>query len=108
MSHFNHVPSGFTLRRDAISRYPTAVKGCAGFVFTHGIVMGSSSDAARRSLSGMYLGNREVLITGRDIRCATSWYNLDFTFDLAVMTVVTGLYLRNRKVQEVALGRDID
>ena len=55
----------------------------------------------------MYLGNREVLVIGRDIRCATSWYNLDFTFDLAVMTVVTGLYLRNRKVQEVALGRDI-
>ena len=46
------------------------------------------------------------LILGRDIgwgcRCATSWYDLDLTFDLAVVTlslkILSGLYLINRKV----------
>ena len=50
------------------------------------------------------------LILGRDIgyrgyRCATSWCDLDLTFDLAVKTfslkILSGLYLRNCKVQEV-------
>ena len=35
-------------------------------------------------------------------RCATSWSDLDLTFDLAVVTlsfkILCGLYLRNRKV----------
>ena len=46
------------------------------------------------------------LILGRDIglgrRCATSWSDLDLTFDLAVVTlslkILSGLYLRNHKV----------
>ena len=46
------------------------------------------------------------LILGRDVcsgcRCATSWCNLDLTFDLAVVTLslkmLSGLYLGNRKV----------
>ena len=46
------------------------------------------------------------LILDRDIgwvcRCATSWYDLDLAFDLAVVTLkfkfLSRLYLRNRKV----------
>ena len=46
------------------------------------------------------------LILGRDIgwgcRFAASWYDLDLTFDLAVVTlslkILFGLYLGNRKV----------
>ena len=51
--------------------YPTAFKGCADIVFTHGIWMGGQ--AAGKSLSGLYLRNDEVhdvetkLILSRDI-----------------------------------------
>ena len=46
------------------------------------------------------------LILDRDIgwecRCATPWSDLDFTFDLALVTlslkILSGLYLRNCKV----------
>ena len=38
----------------------------------------------------------------RGCRCATSWCDLDLTFDPAVVTlnlkILSGLYLRNRKV----------
>ena len=38
----------------------------------------------------------------RGCRCATSWCDLDLTFDLAVVTlslkILSGLYLGNRKV----------
>ena len=38
-------------------------------------------------------------------RCATSWCDLDLTFDLAVVTltykILSGLYLGNRKVYEI-------
>ena len=38
----------------------------------------------------------------RCCRCATSWSDLDLTFDLAVVTltfkILSGLYLGNRKV----------
>ena len=38
-------------------------------------------------------------------RCATSWYDLDLTFDLAVVTlnfkILFGLYLINRTAWEV-------
>ena len=41
----------------------------------------------------------------RGCRCAMSWSDLDLTFDLVVVTltykILSGLYLRNRKVQEV-------
>ena len=40
-----------------------------------------------------------------DCRCATSWCDLDLTFDLAVVTftnkILSGLYLGNCKVYEV-------
>ena len=41
----------------------------------------------------------------RVCRCATSWFDLDLTFDLAVVTltykILYGLYLGNCKVYEV-------
>ena len=41
----------------------------------------------------------------RGCRCATSWSDLNWTFDLAVVTltykILSGLYLGNREVQEV-------
>ena len=44
----------------------------------------------------------------RRCRCATSWDDLDFAFDLAVVTltykILSGVYLGNRKVQEVDTG----
>ena len=44
-------------------------------------------------------------------RCATSWCDLDLTFDLAVLTltykILYRLYLRNCKVSEVDTGRNI-
>ena len=43
-----------------------------------------------------------VFIVVRMCRCATSWSDLDLTFDLAVVTlslkILSGLYLGNRKV----------
>ena len=38
--------------------YPTALKGCQGIVFTHGVRMGGR--AVGNSLSGLYLRNRKV------------------------------------------------
>ena len=38
--------------------YPTALNGCWGIVFTHGVRMGGW--AAGNSLSGLYLRNRKV------------------------------------------------
>ena len=38
--------------------YPTALKGCRGIVFTHGVRMGGR--AAGNSLPGLYLRNRKV------------------------------------------------
>ena len=40
------------------SFYPTALKGCQGIVFTHGVRM--DGRAAGRRLSSLYLGNRKV------------------------------------------------
>ena len=46
--------------------YPTALKGCRGIVFTHGVRMGGRAGvraggrAAVKSLSGLYLRNRNV------------------------------------------------
>ena len=44
----------------------------------------------------------------RGCRCAMSWCDLDLTFDLAVVTltykILSGLYLGNRKVEEVDTG----
>ena len=45
-----------------ITFYPTALKGCWGIVFTHGVRMGGRAGgwAAGNSLSGLYLRNRKV------------------------------------------------
>ena len=42
--------------------YPTALKGCRGIVFTHGVRMGGRAGgrAAGNCLSGLYLRNRKV------------------------------------------------
>ena len=42
--------------------YPTALKGCWGIVFTHGVRMGGCAvgRAAGNSLSGLYLRNCKV------------------------------------------------
>ena len=57
--------------------YPTALKGCQGIVFTHDVLVGGC-------------------------RYATSWCDLDLTFDIAVVTVtykiLSRLYLGNCKV----------
>ena len=86
--------------------YPTALKGCRGIVFTHGVRMGgrrgeivcpgciSETVRCRKFILGMD--------SGWGCRCATSWSNLDLTFDLAVVTlslkILSGLYLGNHKV----------
>ena len=45
---------------------------------------------------------RDIGGVGLGCRCATSWCDLDVTFDLAVVTltyyILSGLYLGNRKV----------
>ena len=48
-----------------ISSYPTALKGCWGIVFTHGVRMGGRAGVRaggrrEKSLSGLYLRNRKV------------------------------------------------
>ena len=42
--------------------YPTALKGCRGIVFTHGVRLGGRAigRAVGNSLSGLYLRNRKV------------------------------------------------
>ena len=66
--------------------------------------------AAGNSLSGLYLRSvGSSYLAGtlagtlvRSCRCATSWSDLDLTFDLAVVTLtyktLSGLYLSNCKV----------
>ena len=51
------------IKNDLVSSfYPTALKGCRGIVFTHGVRMGGRAGgrAAGNSLSGLYLRNRKV------------------------------------------------
>ena len=45
-----------------VAFYPTALKGCRGIVFTHGVRMGGRTGgwASGKSLSGLYLRNRKV------------------------------------------------
>ena len=47
----------------------------------------------------------------RGCRCATSWCGLDFTFDLAVVTlthnILPGLYLGNIRCRKLILRRNI-
>ena len=48
----------FLMFTNSFHFYPTALKGCWGIVFTHGVRMGGR--AAGNSLSGLYLRNRKV------------------------------------------------
>ena len=68
-------------------------------------------------LSGLYLGNEGVgscylvrtLVRG--CRCATSWCDLDLTFDLAIMTLtykILGYILETLRCRKLIRGRDID
>ena len=72
-SRLNYVPSGDTLRQDAISSfYPTALKGCRGIVFTHGVWMGgrASGRAAGEIVCPGCISETvrcRKLILGRDI-----------------------------------------
>ena len=85
--------------------YPTALKGCQGIVFTHGVRMGGWRE---KVCPGCILETVRCrkLILGRTLvrgcRCATSWSDLDLTFDLAVVTltykILSRLYLGNCKV----------
>ena len=80
-----------------------------GIVFTHGVRMGWRASGWQEIVCPGCISETvrcRKLILGRDIgwgcRCATSWSDLDLTFDLAVVTltfkILSGLYLRNRKV----------
>ena len=57
-------------------------------------------DSYKTRNRGTFSGSLAALV--RWCRCATSWSDLDLTFDLAVVTlslkVFSGLYLGNRKV----------
>ena len=80
--------------------YPTALKGCRGIVFTHG---GRREKVCPGCISETVRCRKLILGTlVRMGRCATSWSDLDLTFDLAVVTlslkILCGLYLGNRKV----------
>ena len=59
--------------------------------------------APGNSLSGLYQYLVGTLVRG--CRCATSWSDLDLTFDLAAVTlslkILSGLYHSKHKVQEV-------
>ena len=80
--HLIYMAGDKSMRQNACLNnfYPTALKGCQGIVLP--MVSGWAG--------GLYL------------RCATSWSDLDLTFDLAVVTltfkILSGLYLGNRKV----------
>ena len=49
---------GYCLQVPFLHFYPTALKGCRGIVFTHGVRMGRR--AVGRNLSGLYLRNHKV------------------------------------------------
>ena len=89
--------------------YPIALKGCRGIVFTHGVRMGRRVGGRWELVCPDSISETvrcRKFILGRDIgwgcRCATSWSDLDLTFDLAVVTlslkILSGLYLGNHKV----------
>ena len=76
-------------------------------VFAHGVRMGAGGWQEKVCLGYILetVRYRKLLLVGllvRGCRCATSWSDLDFTFDLAVVTLIykilSGLYLGNCKV----------
>ena len=78
-----------------------ALKGCRGIVFKHGVRMGSRREKVCPGCISETVRCKK-LILGRGCRCATSWSDLDLTFDLAVVTltykILSGLHLGNCKV----------
>ena len=93
----------------AVCFYPTVLKGCWGIVFTHGVQMGGWAGGRWEKVCPGCISETvrcRKLILGRILvrgcRCATSWCDLDLTFDLAVVTLIykilSGLYLGNCKV----------
>ena len=74
-----------------MSKYGWQEKACPGCI---------SETVRCLNLAGNPLG---TLVRG--CRCATSWVDLDLTFDLAVVAlslkILSGLYLKNRKVEKV-------
>ena len=52
-------PDLFPLCSNCLSFYPTALNGCRGVVFTHGVLMGGRA-VKGKSLSGMFLRNYKV------------------------------------------------
>ena len=88
-----------------LSFYPTALKGCRSIVFTHGVRMGGRREKVCPGCISETVRYRKLILVGTLVRmcgCVTSWSDLDFTFDLAVVTlslkILSGLYLGNRKV----------
>ena len=88
---------------------PTALKGCQGIVFTHGVRIGWRSGWLREKVCTGCISETircRKCILGRDIgwgcRCVMSWSDLDLAFYLATVTmslkILSGLYLGNRKV----------
>ena len=60
-----------------------------GIIFTHGSQVGGGKESCLGYI--FEIVRRKILILGRVIswgyRCATTWFDLDFTFDLAVVTL---------------------
>ena len=85
--------------------YSTVLKGCWGIVFTHGVWMDGWWEKFYPGCISETVRCRK-LILGRDIgygcRCASSWCDLDVTFDLVIVSltykILSGLYLGIRKV----------
>ena len=83
-------------------------QGLSGIVFTHGVRMGGWICGRWEKVHPGCLSETircRKLILGTLVkmcRCATSWSDLDLTFELAVVTlslkILSGLYLGNRKV----------
>ena len=75
-------------------------------VFTHGVRMGGWQEKVYPGCISETVRCRKLIlgygILVRGCRCATSWCDLDLTFDLAVVTltykILSGLYLRNCKM----------
>ena len=83
--------------------YPTALKGCRGILFTHGVGMVVRAGSGKKFVLVCETVRCRQLILGRDIgwgcRGETSWRDLKLTFELAVVTlsykILSGLCLGN-------------
>ena len=61
--------------------YPTALKGCQGIVFTHGVQIGGWVGRRREKVCPGCISETEYLLGTlvKGCRCATSWSDLDLT-----------------------------